>query len=216
MLHAEHGGGNNSAFTCRVLSSSGTDTYSAIAAAVGSLKGPKHGGANQRVSAMFEEIKKNVHDWNDNEEITSYLEKILRKEAGDGSGLIYGMGHAIYTKSDPRALILKHAARPLAEQTGYVKELDLLESIERLVPDVFARVTGSDKTMCANVDFYSGLVYTMLNIPQEVFTPLFAIARVAGWCAHRIEEVMTSNRIIRPAYKSLTQRRTYVPMAKRE
>ena len=216
VLHAEHGGGNNSAFTCRVLSSSGTDTYSAIAAAVGSLKGPKHGGANQRVSAMFEEIKKNVHDWNDDEEITAYLEKILRKEAGDGSGLIYGMGHAIYTKSDPRALILKHAARPLAEQTGYVKELDLLESIERLVPDIFARVTGSDKVMCANVDFYSGLVYTMLNIPQEVFTPLFAIARVAGWCAHRIEEVMTSNRIIRPAYKSLTQRRTYVPMAKRE
>ena len=216
VLHAEHGGGNNSAFTCRVLSSSGTDTYSAIAAAVGSWKGPKHGGANQRVSAMFEEIKKNVHDWNDDEEITAYLEKILRKEAGDGSGLIYGMGHAIYTKSDPRALILKHAARPLAEQTGYVKELDLLESIERLVPDVFARVTGSDKVMCANVDFYSGLVYTMLNIPEEVFTPLFAIARVAGWCAHRIEEVMTSNRIIRPAYKSLTQRRTYVPMAKRE
>ena len=215
VLHAEHGGGNNSAFTCRVLSSSGTDTYSAIAAAVGSLKGPKHGGANQRVSAMFEEIKKNVHDWNDDEEITAYLEKILRKEAGDGSGLIYGMGHAIYTKSDPRALILKHSARSLAEQTGYLKELELLESIERLTPEIFARVTGSDKAMCANVDFYSGLVYTMLNIPQEVFTPLFAIARVAGWCAHRIEEVMTSNRIIRPAYKSLTERRTYVPMAKR-
>ena len=215
VLHAEHGGGNNSAFTCRVLSSSGTDTYSAIAAAVGSLKGPKHGGANQRVSAMFEEIKKNVHDWEDDDEITAYLEKILRKEAGDGTGLIYGMGHAIYTKSDPRALILKHSAKNLAEKTGYLKELELLESIERLTPDIFARVTGSDKAMCANVDFYSGLVYTMLNIPQELFTPLFAIARVTGWCAHRIVEVMTSNRIIRPAYKSLTHSRAYVPMAKR-
>ncbi len=215
VLHAEHGGGNNSAFTCRVLSSSGTDTYSAIAAAVGSLKGPKHGGANQRVSAMFEEIKKNVHDWEDDDEITAYLEKILRKEAGDGTGLIYGMGHAIYTKSDPRALILKHSAKNLAEKTGYLKELELLESIERLTPAIFARVTGSDKAMCANVDFYSGLVYTMLNIPQELFTPLFAIARVTGWCAHRIEEVMTSNRIIRPAYKSLTHSRAYVPMAKR-
>ena len=215
VLHAEHGGGNNSAFTCRVLSSSGTDTYSAIAAAVGSLKGPKHGGANQRVSAMFEEIKKNVHDWEDDDEITAYLEKILRKEAGDGTGLIYGMGHAIYTKSDPRALILKHSAKNLAEKTGYLKELELLESIERLTPDIFARVTGSDKAMCAKVDFYSGLVYTMLNIPRELFTPLFAIARVTGWCAHRIEEVMTSNRIIRPAYKSLTHSRAYVPMAKR-
>ena len=215
VLHAEHGGGNNSAFTCRVLSSSGTDTYSAIAAAVGSLKGPKHGGANQRVSTMFDEIKANVSDWNDDEEITRYLEKILRKEAGDGSGLIYGMGHAIYTKSDPRAMILKHSARALAEKTGYLKELELLESIERLSPEVFARVTGSDKAMCANVDFYSGLVYRMLNIPEELFTPLFAIARVSGWCAHRIEEVMTSNRIIRPAYKSLTQGKTYIPMAKR-
>ena len=182
---------------------------------MGSLKGPKHGGANQRVSAMFEEIKKNVHDWEDDDEITAYLEKILRKEAGDGTGLIYGMGHAIYTKSDPRALILKHSAKNLAEKTGYLKELELLESIERLTPDIFARVTGSDKAMCANVDFYSGLVYTMLNIPQELFTPLFAIARVTGWCAHRIEEVMTSNRIIRPAYKSLTHSRAYVPMAKR-
>ncbi len=215
VLHAEHGGGNNSAFTCRVLSSSGTDTYSAIAAAVGSLKGPKHGGANQRVSAMFEEIKANVKDWEDDDEIIAYLEKILRKEAGDGSGLIYGMGHAIYTKSDPRAMILKRSARDLAEKTGYLKELELLESIERLSPGVFARVTGSDKVMCANVDFYSGLVYRMLNIPEELYTPLFAIARVTGWCAHRIEEVMTSNRIIRPAYKSLTQGKQYVPMGKR-
>ena len=215
VIHAEHGGGNNSAFTCRVLSSSGTDTYSAVAAAVGSLKGPKHGGANQRVVAMFDEIKANVSDWTDDQEITTYLEKILRKEAGDGSGLIYGMGHAIYTKSDPRALVLKRYARTLAEKTGLIRELELLESIERLTPEVFQRVTGSNKVMCANVDFYSGLVYRMLNIPEELYTPLFAIARVAGWCAHRIEEVMTSNRIMRPAYKSLNQSRTYVPMAKR-
>ncbi len=215
VIHAEHGGGNNSAFTCRVLSSSGTDTYSAIAAAVGSLKGPKHGGANQRVVAMFDEIKENVSDWADDEEITNYLEKILRKEAGDGSGLIYGMGHAIYTKSDPRALVLKRYARALAEKTGLLPELELLESIERLTPEVFHRVTGSNKVMCANVDFYSGLVYRMLNIPEELYTPLFAIARVSGWCAHRIEEVMTSNRIMRPAYKSLNQSRTYVPMSRR-
>ena len=215
VLHAEHGGGNNSAFTCRVLSSSGTDTYSAIAAAVGSLKGPKHGGANQRVSAMFEEIKKNVSDWKDDDAITAYLEKILRKEAGDGSGLIYGMGHAIYTLSDPRAVALKGAARSLAETTGLLDELDLLESVARLTPDVFHRVTGSDKVMCANVDFYSGLVYRMLNIPEELFTPLFAIARISGWCSHRIEEVMTSSRIIRPAYKSLNHNRPYVPMANR-
>ena len=215
VLHAEHGGGNNSAFTCRVLSSSGTDTYSAIAAAVGSLKGPKHGGANQRVSAMFEEIKKNVSDWQDDGEISAYLEKILRKEAGDGSGLIYGMGHAIYTCSDPRAVALKGAARSLAEKTGLLSELELLESIARLTPEVFHRVTGSDKVMCANVDFYSGLVYKMLNIPEDLFTPLFAIARIAGWCSHRIEEVMTSSRIIRPAYKSLNRSRPYVPMTER-
>ena len=215
VIHAEHGGGNNSAFTCRVLSSSGTDTYSAIAAAVGSLKGPKHGGANQRVVAMFDEIKENVSDWADDEEITNYLEKILHKEAGDGSGLIYGMGHAIYTLSDPRALVLKRYARALAEKTGLLQELELLESIERLTPEVFHRVTGSNKVMCANVDFYSGLVYRMLNIPEELYTPLFAIARVSGWCAHRIEEVMTSNRIMRPAYKSLNQSRTYVPMSRR-
>ncbi len=215
VIHAEHGGGNNSAFTCRVLSSSGTDTYSAIAAAVGSLKGPKHGGANQRVAAMFEEIKANVGDWKDDEEVSAYLEKILNKEAGDGSGLIYGIGHAIYTRSDPRATVLKRAARSLAEKTGLAQELDLLESIERLSPCVFARVTGSDKTMCANVDFYSGLVYRMLNIPEDLFTPIFAIARIAGWCSHRIEEVMTSNRIIRPAYKSLNLYRPYVSMRDR-
>lgn len=215
VIHAEHGGGNNSAFTCRVLSSSGTDTYSAIAAAVGSLKGPKHGGANARVAAMFEEIKANVKDWEDDAEVSAYLAKILRKEAGDGSGLIYGMGHAIYTLSDPRAVILKNAARDLAAKTGYLRELELLERIERLSPEVFRQVTGSEKVMCANVDFYSGLVYRMLNIPPELFTPLFAIARVTGWCAHRIEEVMTSNRIIRPAYKSMVQNRKYTKMENR-
>ena len=215
VIHAEHGGGNNSAFTCRVLSSSGTDTYSAIAAAVGSLKGPKHGGANQRVAAVVDEIKQNVSDWNDDEEIKAYLARILRKEAGDGSGLIYGMGHAIYTKSDPRALVLKRYARSLAQKTGLLQEWELLESIERLSPEVFRDVTGSDKVMCANVDFYSGLVYRMLNIPEDLFTPLFAIARIAGWCSHRIEEVMTSNRIIRPAYKSLNRNREYVPIKKR-
>ncbi len=215
VLHAEHGGGNNSAFACRVLSSSGTDTYSAIAAAVGSLKGPKHGGANQRVSAMFQEIKDGVSDWTDDDEISAYLEKILRKEAGDGTGLIYGMGHAIYTKSDPRALVLKQSARTLAKKTGHLQELDLLEAVERLAPEVFRRVTGSNKVLCANVDFYSGLVYRMLNIPEDLFTPLFSVARVAGWCSHRIEEAMTGGRIIRPAYKSLNQNRVYVPMAKR-
>ena len=215
VIHAEHGGGNNSAFTCRVLSSSGTDTYSAIAAAVGSLKGPKHGGANARVSAMFEEIKANVQNWEDDEEVAAYLAKILRKEAGDGSGLIYGMGHAIYTISDPRAVVLKSAARDLAAKKGYLRELELLERIERLSPEVFHRVTGNEKIMCANVDFYSGLVYKMLGIPPELYTPLFAIARVVGWCAHRIEEVMTSNRIIRPAYKSMVQGKTYVPMEER-
>jgi citrate synthase len=215
VLHAEHGGGNNSAFTCRVLSSSGTDTYSAIAAAVGSLKGPKHGGANQRVVAMVEDIKAGVSDWKDDQEVAAYLEKILRKEAGDGSGLIYGMGHAIYTMSDPRAVVLKEAARSLAAKTGLLQELELLESIERLTPQVFQKVTGSDKAMCANVDLYSGLVYRMLNIPEALYTPLFAIARIAGWCSHRIEEVMTSNRIIRPAYKSLNQNRAYIPMDQR-
>ena len=164
---------------------------------------------------MFDEIKQNVSDWNDDEEIKAYLARILRKEAGDGSGLIYGMGHAIYTKSDPRALVLKRYARSLAQKTGLLQELELLESIERLSPEVFRDVTGSDKVMCANVDFYSGLVYLMLNIPEDLYTPLFAIARIAGWCSHRIEEVMTSNRIMRPAYKSLNHSREYVPMDRR-
>ena len=216
VIHAEHGGGNNSTFTCRVLSSTGTDTYSAISAAVGSLKGPKHGGANNQVMTQFSEIKANVKNWKDDNEVADYLRKILRKEAGDGSGLIYGMGHAIYTISDPRATLLKKYARSLAEKTGLLEEFELLESIERLSPDLFAEVTGKKKVMCANVDFYSGLVYTMLGISQELFTPLFAMARITGWCAHRIEEVMTSGRIMRPAYRAIFTHQDYIPLSERK
>ncbi len=210
VIHAEHGGGNNSAFACRVLSSSGTDTYSAISAAVGALKGPKHGGANIKVCDMFEDIKKNVKNWDNEGEVADYLAKIIRKEAGDGSGLIYGMGHAVYTKSDPRAVVLKDRARHLAEVSGMMDEFALMERIEQLTPDIFARERGNAKVMCANVDMYSGLVYRMLNIPEDLFTGLFAIARIVGWCAHRIEEVSTCNRIIRPAYKAVSKEHHYV------
>jgi len=213
--HAEHGGGNNSTFTCRVLSSTGTDTYSAISAAVGSLKGPKHGGANQKVMNQFEEFKSSVKDWKDDGQVRDQIRRILKKEAGDGSGLVYGMGHAVYTLSDPRSVLLKKYARSLADKTGHLEELELMESIERLTPEVFAEVTGSEKIMCANVDFYSGLVYTMLNIPPELFTPVFAMARIPGWCAHRLEEVVTCNRIMRPAYKALFKHRDYVPIDER-
>lgn len=213
VLHAEHGGGNNSTFTCRVLSSSGTDTYSAISAAIGSLKGPRHGGANIKVEKMFDEIKENVRDWKDDDEVSDYIRKILRKEAGDGSGLVYGMGHAIYTLSDPRAVLLKKYARKLAVEKGYDKEFDLLEKVEKLTPGVFGET--KNKVMCANVDMYSGLVYRMLGIPQELYTPLFAIARTAGWCAHRIEELMTGGKIIRPAYKTKAAYKRYVPISER-
>ncbi len=218
VLHAEHGGGNNSAFACRVLSSSGTDIYSAIAAAVGSLKGPKHGGANMRVMDMFTNyIEPGVKDWKDDEEIESFLTRILHKETGDGSGLIYGMGHAVYTLSDPRAVLLKKFARKMAEKKGYLAEFELFESVERLAPGVFHQVTGLDKPMCANVDMYSGLVYRMMDIPPELYTPLFAIARIVGWCAHRVEEIYNPNgRIIRPAYKAVLHKRPFVPMAERQ
>lgn len=212
IAHAEHGGGNNSTFTCRVLSSTGTDTYSAISAAVGSLKGPKHGGANSQVMRQFNEIKAAVHDWKDDDEIADYLRLILKKEVGDHSGLVYGMGHAVYTLSDPRAVMLKKYARSLAEKTGLLPELELMESIERLTPGVFEEVTGNQKIMCANVDMYSGLVYKMLNIPQELFTPVFALARITGWCAHRLEEVFTGGRIMRPAYKAIFQHHKYIPL----
>ncbi len=215
VAHAEHGGGNNSTFTCRVLSSTGTDTYSAISAAVGSLKGPKHGGANRQVMRQFGEIKEAVKDWKDDDEVAAYLRRILHKEVGDHSGLIYGMGHAIYTYSDPRAVMLKKYARSLAEKTDMLDELELMESIERLSPALFAEVTGKEKIMCANVDMYSGLVYKMLGIPEELFTPLFALARITGWCAHRLEEVLTGGRIMRPAYKALFKHKEYIPLEAR-
>ena len=212
VLHAEHGGGNNSAFTCRVVSSSGSDTYSAIASAICSLKGPKHGGANIKVQEMFDCIKEGVSDWNDDDEISAFLERLLLGEVGDHSGLIYGMGHAIYTLSDPRAVVLKHYAMNLAKGTEFEREFALLESVERLSPAVFARFKQADKNICANVDLYSGLVYRMLGIPTELYTPLFAIARVTGWCAHRIEEVCTGKKIIRPAYKAISKPREYMPL----
>ncbi len=215
ILHAEHGGGNNSSFTVRVTSSSGTDTYSAVAAAVSALKGPRHGGANLRVVKQFEEMKANLHDWTDEGEVADYLRRILDGEAGDGSGLIYGMGHAIYTKSDPRAVALKRAARPLAEKTGFSKEMDLIELVEKLTPAIFAEKKGSDKPMCANVDMYSGLVYKMLGLPKSLYTPLFATARIVGWMAHRLEEVTTGGKIIRPAYKPLAKTVDYVNLDER-
>ena len=216
VLHMEHGGGNNSAFTCRVLSSSGTDLYSAIAAAVGSLKGPRHGGANKKVMEMFRYIERDVADWKNEQEVSSYLEKLLRRETGDRSGLIYGMGHAIYSLSDPRAVLLKKFARKVAEKKGMLDEFELFETVERLTPELFHRITGQEKAMCANVDFYSGFVYQMMDIPPELYTPLFAIARVVGWCAHRIEEVFASSgRIIRPAYKAVCPQRPYLSLDQR-
>ncbi len=215
MLHAEHGGGNNSAFAARVLSSSGTDTYSAIAAAIGSLKGPRHGGANLKVTEMLGDIKAHVQNQNDDGEIADYLGKILRREAGDGSGLIYGMGHAVYTLSDPRAVILKREARRMAELNGYGDDFHLLEAVERLAPAVMKEVRGIDRAVCANVDMYSGLVYRSLGISEALFTPLFAVARISGWCAHRLEEYLTGNRIIRPAYKPFSKEKRYTPLQER-
>lgn len=216
VLHAEHGGGNNSAFACRVLSSSHTDFYSCIAGAVGSLKGARHGGANIRAKQMLDVIRSEVKDWKDDDEIRHVLGRILNKELGDGSGLLYGMGHAIYTMSDPRAVMLKRFARTLAEEKGMADGLDLVESVERLAPEAFRQVTGKDKLLCANVDLYSGFVYQMLDIPEELYTPLFATARMVGWCAHHLEEVYSpGNKIIRPAYKAVAPRRAFVPMAER-
>lgn len=215
VLHAEHGGGNNSTFTCRVLTSSGTDPYAAYSAAIGALKGPRHGGANIKVTQMQECIKKNVKNWDDEGEVADFLRKILRKEANDGTGLIYGMGHAVYTLSDPRAVILKANAKKLAEGTEFEREFRLLETVERLTPELFAEVKGDSKVMCANVDMYSGLVYRMLGIPEDLFTPLFAVSRMAGWCAHRFEELVTGKRIIRPAYKAVKKERAYIPIDER-
>ena len=215
VIQAEHGGGNNSTFACRVLSSSGTDTYSAISAAIGSLKGPLHGGANIKVQQMFDCIRPMVKDVNDDEEIKSILSGILHREIGDGLGKIYGMGHAVYTKSDPRAIMLKKYARELAIKKGYGDDFKLLEAIERITPELFNEFKGTNKPMCANVDLYSGLVYRMLDIPPEMYTPLFAIARVSGWCAHRIEETQTAKKIIRPGYKCIAAPMEYIPLEER-
>ena len=215
VLHAEHGGGNNSAFTVHVVSSAATDTYSAIAAAVGSLKGAKHGGANAKVMAMMEDIKANVSDWSSEREVGAYLRKILRKEAFDGTGLIYGMGHAVYTLSDPRAVLLKAKARELAAEKEHSAEFALYELIERILPEIFKDEKGTDRPIAPNVDFYSGFVYKILSIPRELNTPIFAIGRVAGWCAHRIEEIVSGGRIIRPAYKNVVGRNRYTPMSDR-
>lgn len=209
MLQAEHGGGNNSTFTCRVLTSSGTDPYSAYAGAIGSLKGHRHGGANIKVIQMLDNFKENIKNWEDEGEVADYMRKVIRKEANDHTGLIYGMGHAVYTISDPRAVILKKKAMELAKGKEIEAEFRLLETVERLTPEVFKEVKGSNKTMCANVDMYSGLVYRMLGIPDELFTPIFAVSRLAGWSAHRMEEILTGGRIIRPAYKAIAARREY-------
>ena len=201
VIHAEHGGGNNSTFTNHVVTSSGTDTYSAISASIASLKGPRHGGANLKVLQMFDDIKEHCKDWNNEEQIKEYLNKILNREAFDESGLIYGMGHAVYTLSDPRAVILKRYAKKLAEAKGKMDEFHLYETVEEVSKDLIMKAHLRYKPVCANVDFYSGFVYTMLGIPRELFTPIFAIARISGWSAHRLEELVNKGKIIRPAYK---------------
>ena len=215
MLHAEHGGGNNSSFTCRVLSSSGTDAYSAYAAAIGSLKGPKHGGANYKAGEMIQDIGYHVRDWADDEEIYAYLSKILRKEAFDGKGLIYGLGHAVYTKTDPRATIVKEYARRLAAQKGVEEKLNLIASVERLGPKAMREVRGITKPISTNIDMYTGFVYSMLGVPKAMFTPIFAIARMSGWAAHRMEELYGAGRIIRPAYRSYMTEQEYLPIGER-
>ena len=215
VLHAEHGGGNNSTFTTHVVTSSGTDTYSAIAAALCSLKGPKHGGANVKVCGMFDEMKEAIKDWNDEDEVTAYLEKILHKEAFDKSGLIYGMGHAVYSISDPRARVFSGFVEMLAQEKGVMDEYALYENVRKLAPVVIGRERNIYKGVSANIDFYSGFVYSMLGLPIELYTPLFAIARISGWSAHRIEELINAGKIIRPAYMSIAKEREYIPMDKR-
>ena len=216
VLHAEHGGGNNSTFTVHLVSSADTDTYSTIAAGIGSLKGYKHGGANAKVIGMMDDIMKNVKNWESEEEVSAYLTKIMKGEAYDGSKLIYGQGHAVYTVTDPRAILLRDKAEALAEEKGFKKEYNLYRLIERLAPVVFKKIKGSDKDICTNVDFYSGFVYKMLGIPPELNTPIFAVSRIAGWCAHRMEEIITGGRIIRPAYKCVQSRNKYIEIDKRK
>ncbi len=215
VLHAEHGGGNNSSFTTHVVSSSGTDTYSAIAASVGSLKGPRHGGANMKVQQMFADIKAHIDDWTDEDKIREYLVKILNKEAFDGAGLIYGMGHAVYTLSDPREKILKEYAKKLSKEKGKEDEFRLYDTVERIAAEEVMKARQLFKPVCANVDFYSGYVYSMLEIPEELYTPIFAISRISGWSAHRLEELVNKGKIIRPAYKYVGVHKAYVPMKDR-
>lgn len=216
VLHAEHGGGNNSTFTTHVVTSSGTDTYSSVAASLGSLKGPKHGGANIKVMQMFDDMKENIQDWADEEEVSSYLADLLNKKAFDKSGLIYGMGHAVYSISDPRANVLKQYVKSLSEEKGMQKEFGLYEMVERLAPEIIGRERKMYKGVSANVDFYSGFVYHMLDLPKELYTPIFAIARIAGWSAHRLEELNNAGKIIRPAYKSVSKHRSYTLLQERE
>lgn len=215
ILHAEHGGGNNSAFTTHVVSSSGTDTYSAISAAIGSLKGPRHGGANAKVMGMIKDIKEHISSYTNEAEITDYLARIITRQAYDRTGLVYGLGHAVYTVSDPRAVILEKAAETLAKEKGREEEMELYRIIKSTAPKLFAEITGHDKILSPNVDFFSGFVYSMLGIPEDVYTPMFAMARVPGWCAHRIEEMTVSSRIIRPAYKSMSHKAVYVNLDER-
>ena len=212
VLHAEHGGGNNSTFTTHVVSSSGTDTYSAVAAALGSLKGPKHGGAKIKVRAMFDDIKANVKDWADEDEIERYITKILHKEAFDRAGLVYGIGHAVYSVSDPRATVFRSFVKSLSEEKGLNREYELYSAVERIAPRLIAGERRMYKGVSANIDFYSGFVYEMLGLPPELYTPLFAVARIAGWSAHRIEELVNAGKIIRPAYMSVQPRREYKAM----
>jgi len=216
ILHAEHGGGNNSTFTTHVVSSTGTDTYSAIAASLGSLKGPKHGGANLKVLQMFADIKKNVHNWDSDEEIRNYLNRILDHQAFDGAGLIYGMGHAVYTLSDPRCVILKEYAKQLSVEKDLQDEYALYEKVEQIGKECMQQKRRLVKPVCANVDFYSGFVYSMLDFPKELFTPIFAVARISGWSAHRLEEIVSGGKIIRPAYKYVGHHRQYVSLESRE
>ena len=215
VIHAEHGGGNNSTFTTHVLSSTGTDTYSAVAASLGSLKGPRHGGANLKVQQMFNDLKLHVKDWENEDEIREYLQSLLDKKGFDKSGLIYGMGHAVYRESDPRAVILKDYAEKLSKEKGLENEFALYDRVERIAAELIGNSRRTFKTVSANVDFYSGFVYTMLKLPIEIFTPIFAISRISGWSAHRIEELVNNGKIIRPAYKFVGTHREYIPIEDR-
>jgi citrate synthase len=216
VLHAEHGGGNNSTFVTHAVSSTGSDTYAVMAAAVGSLKGPQHGGASGKAYGMMTDLRANISNWEDEDQIRDYLTKILKKEAYDKSGLIYGIGHAVYTLSDPRTVTIRKHAQLLAEETGNMDLYNLYLRVEKIAPEVFHDVKKSDKLVCANVDFYAGLVYSMLGIPSELYTPLFACGRIAGWSAHRIEELVSGGRIMRPAFKCVNKRRPYQAMDDRK